>query len=83
MAQALSRRYTRRKWRQAVSDLLMVDGGKGQLAEAIRVLDELQIEGLEVLAVAKGRTAQAGSGATVLGREKTRPYCRATPRLCV
>jgi excinuclease ABC subunit C len=41
-------------------DLLLVDGGRGQLAAATRVLQELGIEGLPVVSVAKGRDREAG-----------------------
>jgi len=83
MAQALSRRYTRIKRGEAVlPDLLMVDGGKGQLAEAIRVLDELQIEGLEVLAVAKGRSRRPGQEQLFLaGRKRALILPRNAPAL--
>jgi len=61
MRQALLRRYTRIKRGEAqLPDLLMVDGGKGQLAEAVKVIDELQIEGVEIVAVAKGRSRRPG-----------------------
>jgi excinuclease ABC subunit C len=61
MRQALLRRYTRiKRGEAALPDLLLVDGGKGQLAQAEQVLAELQIEGLEVVAVAKGRSRRPG-----------------------
>ena len=41
-------------------DLVLVDGGKGQLAAATEVLSELGIEGLPVVSVAKGRDRDAG-----------------------
>ncbi|MDH4031119.1 MAG: excinuclease ABC subunit UvrC [Chromatiales bacterium] len=72
MRQALLRRYTRIKRGEAqLPDLLMVDGGKGQLAEAVKVLDELQIEGVEIVAVAKGRSRRPGQEQVFLaGRER-------------
>jgi len=61
MHQALKRRYTRlRKEEAKMPDLLIIDGGKGQLGEARAVLDELQLDDLEVLAVAKGSTRKPG-----------------------
>jgi excinuclease ABC subunit C len=61
MGQALLRRYTRIKRGEAqLPDLLLIDGGKGQLAQAEQVLAELQIAGLEVVAVAKGRSRRPG-----------------------
>ncbi|MGB5209164.1 MAG: excinuclease ABC subunit UvrC [Gammaproteobacteria bacterium] len=83
MAQALARRYTRIKRGEAVlPDLLMVDGGKGQLSEATRVLDELQIEGLELLAVAKGRSRRPGHEQLFLaGRKRALILPRNSPAL--
>ncbi|MEX0977018.1 MAG: excinuclease ABC subunit UvrC [Woeseia sp.] len=61
MAEALRRRYARvRKGEVAMPDILFVDGGKGQLAAAMTVLDELEIESLQVVAVAKGRSRKPG-----------------------
>ncbi len=41
-------------------DLLLIDGGKGQLSAVNGVLAELGIEGLPVVSVAKGREREAG-----------------------
>jgi excinuclease ABC subunit C len=41
-------------------DLILIDGGKGQLAAALKVLEELGIAKLPVAAVAKGRDRDAG-----------------------
>jgi excinuclease ABC subunit C len=41
-------------------DLLLVDGGKGQLAAVAEVLAELGVEGLPVVSVAKGRDRDLG-----------------------
>jgi excinuclease ABC subunit C len=61
MHQALRRRYTRlRKEEAKMPDLLIIDGGKGQLTQARAVLDELQLDDLEVLGVAKGSTRKPG-----------------------
>jgi excinuclease ABC subunit C len=38
-----------------------VDGGKGQLAQAMTILDELELDWLTVVAVAKGRARRAGA----------------------
>ena len=42
-------------------DVLFVDGGKGQLAEAMTILDELELDWLSVVAVAKGRARRPGA----------------------
>jgi excinuclease ABC subunit C len=61
LRQALSRRYARIKKGEApMPDLLLIDGGPGQLAEAVAVLKELEIEGLAVAGVAKGADRRPG-----------------------
>lgn len=61
LRQALSRRYARIKKGEApMPDLLLIDGGPGQLAEAVKVLAELEIEGLRVAGVAKGADRRPG-----------------------
>ncbi len=61
LAQALHRRYTRlQKGEGKLPDLLLIDGGKGQLAKAIEVLAELGVTGVQLLGVAKGSTRKAG-----------------------
>lgn len=61
LRQALSRRYARIKKGEApMPDLLLIDGGPGQLAEATKVLQELGIEGLRVAGVAKGADRRPG-----------------------
>ncbi|HET7313839.1 excinuclease ABC subunit UvrC [Salinisphaera sp.] len=61
MRQALTRRFKRIKTGEArLPDLLLIDGGKGQLAVAREVLDELEISGVRLLGVAKGTTRKPG-----------------------
>jgi excinuclease ABC subunit C len=61
LRQALMRRYSRLKRGEApMPELLLVDGGAGQLAEAQAVLNELQLDGVELVAVAKGPTRRPG-----------------------
>ena len=61
MHQALMRRYSRlKKEEAAMPDLLLIDGGAGQVAQAVAVLAELQIEGIMVVGVAKGTTRKPG-----------------------
>jgi len=62
MAEVLRRRYARiKKGEVPMPDVLFVDGGKGQLAEAMTVLDELELSWLRVVAVAKGRARKPGA----------------------
>jgi len=61
MHQALLRRYSRLKRGEApLPDVLFVDGGRGQLAQATEVLEELQLEGVQAVAVAKGPGRKPG-----------------------
>lgn len=61
MQQALERRYLRLKKGEAkLPDVLIIDGGKGQLKQARQVLSELQIQGVLVLGIAKGETRKPG-----------------------
>ena len=61
MGEALRRRYARiKKGEVPMPDVLFVDGGKGQLAAALTVLDELELDWLQVVAVSKGKTRRPG-----------------------
>ncbi|HEX4151125.1 MAG TPA: excinuclease ABC subunit UvrC [Steroidobacteraceae bacterium] len=61
MNQALTRRYKRVREGQAVApDVLLIDGGKGQLAEASQVLTELGLDGIALIGVAKGADRRPG-----------------------
>ena len=62
MGEALRRRYERvKKGEVPMPDVLFVDGGKGQLAAAMTILDELELDWLTVVAVAKGRARRPGA----------------------
>lgn len=61
MQQALTRRLKRVKSGEATApDILIVDGGKGQLNMARGVIEELGVSGIMLLGVAKGTTRKAG-----------------------
>jgi len=61
MEQALLRRYTRLKTDEArLPEVLFIDGGKGQVSVARRVLEELQIEEILVVGVSKGPERRPG-----------------------
>ena len=77
MAEALRRRYERvKKGEVPMPDVLFVDGGKGQLAEAMKVLDELELDWLNVVAVAKGRARRPGAERLFLPGAKRPNHCR-------
>lgn len=55
MCEVLTRRYSRAFKEDDFPDLAIVDGGKGQLRIAMRVFDELGIERVDVVALAKSK----------------------------
>ena len=61
MKQALERRFRGVETGDAVlPDVLLIDGGQGQLAQAMDVLGELGVHGVELVGVAKGEERRAG-----------------------
>jgi excinuclease ABC subunit C len=61
LRQALTRHYTHLKAEEkSLPDLLIIDGGPGQLKQAMEVLEELQVSGVGLLGVSKGRARKAG-----------------------
>lgn len=68
MQQALERRYKRLKSGEgAMPDILFIDGGKGQVAQATGVLEALELTDITVVGVAKGVTRKAGFETLVMG----------------
>ncbi|MBO1924975.1 excinuclease ABC subunit UvrC [Thiomicrorhabdus sp. 6S3-12] len=61
MYQVLQRRYSRlKKEADRLPDLVVIDGGKGQLNQAIEVLKGLELDFLPLVSVAKGEGRKAG-----------------------
>ena len=61
MNQAISRRFRRAvEENGVVPDVLLIDGGAGQVAQARSALDELGVEGLILVGVAKGPARRPG-----------------------
>jgi excinuclease ABC subunit C len=61
MSQALLRRYTRLSAGEGqIPDLILIDGGKGQLTAATRIMEELQMTSIPLVGVAKGRERRPG-----------------------
>jgi excinuclease ABC subunit C len=61
MAEVIRRRYTKAKEEGILPDLVLIDGGKGQLNAALDVLTELGIEGPDVIGLAKARSGEEGT----------------------
>jgi len=61
MYEVLLRRVKGKK-EDTLPDLLMVDGGRGQLSIALQVLKELEVEGVDVIALAKEKTISSFQG---------------------
>ncbi len=68
MEQALRRRFIRlQKGEGKMPDLLIIDGGKGQLQQAETVLAELGVQDVLMLGIAKGISRKAGQETLILG----------------
>ena len=69
MHQALTRRFRKvAEGEGARPDILLIDGGSGQVGQALDVLKELGVGGIEVVGVAKGPGRRAGEETLVLAR---------------
>jgi excinuclease ABC subunit C len=66
MHQALTRRFRKVAEGGVRPDILLIDGGSGQVAQALDVLRELGVEGIVVIGVAKGPGRRAGEETLVL-----------------
>ncbi|MGC9457191.1 MAG: excinuclease ABC subunit UvrC, partial [Halothiobacillaceae bacterium] len=61
MHQALTRRFGRAvRESGTLPDLLLIDGGQGQVRQALDVLEELSLDSVRVVGVAKGPARKAG-----------------------
>lgn len=66
--QAIQRRYLHLKtMNEEMPDLVIIDGGKGQLKQAEQIFEELQITGVTLLGIAKGPTRKPGLETLFLG----------------
>jgi excinuclease ABC subunit C len=60
MAEVVRRRYSNPEMGE-LPELIVIDGGKGQLNAALEVLTELGIEGPDVIGLAKARSGDEGA----------------------
>jgi len=80
MEQAINRRFTRlKKGEGLLPDILLIDGGKGQMRKAQEILAELGIVGVQLVGVAKGVTRKAGLETLFLATEKGEEILRPQP----
>jgi excinuclease ABC subunit C len=61
MAEAVRRRYVKARETGLLPDLILIDGGKGQLNSVLDVLVELHIKGPDVIGLAKARSGEDGT----------------------
>jgi excinuclease ABC subunit C len=67
MHQALTRRFRKvAEGEGARPDILLIDGGSGQVAQALDVLRELGVQGIRIVGVAKGPGRRAGEETLIL-----------------
>lgn len=71
LRQALVRHYTKLKTDDnKLPDVLIIDGGKGQLKQAELALEELQIAGVTILSISKGVARKPGLETLYLSGQK-------------
>ena len=73
MEQAIRRRYVRlMKGEGKLPDILLIDGGKGQIGVAKAVLSDLGVVGVMIIGVAKGTTRKPGMETLILADQNNR-----------
>jgi excinuclease ABC subunit C len=77
--EVLVRRLRRGKEEADLPDLILIDGGKGQLNVALEVLKELEIEGVDALSIAKKRKPEEGEKVFLPNRKEGIPLRSASP----
>ena len=73
MYEVLTRRCKRAVEEGDLPNLIIVDGGKGQLGVALKVFEELAIGNVDLIALAKGRTESVVTGKKI-GEQVFVPY---------
>ena len=71
MREVLERRY---RERETLPDLIVVDGGKGQLGVALSVLQELEIQDVDVIGLAKESLTPPTGKLSSVRRDRDRVY---------
>lgn len=73
MREVLLRRLSRGIAEKNLPSALLIDGGKGQLSSVMSILNELKINTIAVLAIAKGEKRNAGLETFYLGTDPDTP----------
>ena len=75
MHEVLTRRFSKvASGEDAAPDLVVIDGGKGQLAQAVAVLQDLGIHDVDVIGLAKSRVDKVGFGDDEVTRSPERVF---------
>ncbi len=71
MKQALQRRF-KKALKEAAKrpDILFIDGGKGQVKQALDVIEDLQITGIDVIGITKGEGRKADLDTLTIGKSR-------------
>ncbi len=71
MNQVLRRRFKKvAEGEVKLPDILLIDGGKGQVTQAIEVLQDLQIIGVDIIGVTKGEGRRQDNDTLTIGKQK-------------
>lgn len=74
MAQSLKRRYQRALMEgRALPDLVVIDGGQGQLSSAQNAMNDLGLDAIPLLGVAKGAARRAGHERFIINGQEVVP----------
>jgi excinuclease ABC subunit C len=77
--EVLFRRLQRGKTEGDLPDLILIDGGKGQLNVALEVIKELEIEGVDALSLAKKRKPEEAEKVFLPNRKEPIPLRGSSP----
>lgn len=72
MEEVLRRRLKRGLVEQSLPDLIVIDGGPGQLSRVQKVFDEMNVVGIDLVALAKGRDKKRPGWESAWQEEATR-----------